>query len=104
MTYPFSKGVWVEETWQNTCIIWQQRFQVYYVDMISFMSIKIFSPHDLYDGGVRGQQELFLWLLLGEYGRIFSILIMILLYDLYEGEIREQQELLLLWFLLGEYG
>ena len=29
---------------------------------------------------------------------------MILLYGLYEGEMREQQELLLLWLHLGEYG
>ena len=42
------------------------------VDMTLFMSIIIYSPHDLYDGGVREQQELLLlWLLLGEYGQIF---------------------------------
>ena len=54
VTYPSSKGMLVEETWQDTCIIWQQGVWVHCVDMIFFMSISIFSPHDFYDGGVRG--------------------------------------------------
>ena len=79
VTYPYPKGTMVEETWQDTCIIWQQGVWVHYADMKFFMSIKIYSPHDLYDGGVRGEQELLLlWLLLREsMGKIFPILIMI---------------------------
>ena len=38
-----------------------------------FISFIMFSSHDLYDQGVRRQQELFfLGLLLGEHGHIFS--------------------------------
>ena len=60
-------------TWHGTCIIWKQVFWVHCDDMEFFMSIIMFSPHDLYDGGVRRQQELLLlWLLLGEYGLNFS--------------------------------
>ena len=44
-----------------------------FVDMTSFMSIIMFSPHDLYDGGVRRQQKLLLlWLFLVEQGQICS--------------------------------
>ena len=53
VTYPLSKGMWVEKVWQGTCIIWQQGVWMCYVDMTSFMSIIMFSPHDFYDGGVR---------------------------------------------------
>ena len=69
VTYPSPKGMVVEETWQDNCIIWKQGVWFHYVDMTLFLSIIISSPHDLYDGGVREQQELLLlWLLLGEYG------------------------------------
>ena len=37
-------------------------------------------------------------------GATYKLTNMILIYGLYEGEIREQQELLLLWLHLGEYG
>ena len=38
------------------------------------------------------------------YGASYKTTIMILLYGLYEGELRQQQELLFLWLHLGEYG
>ena len=73
VTYPSSKGMLVGEIWHGTRIIWQQGVWVHYVAITFFMSIIIFSPHDLYDGGVKGKQELLLlWLLLGEYGQNFS--------------------------------
>ena len=69
VTHSISRSMLVDGTWHNTCIIWQQVVWVHCVDMTLFMSIFMFSPHDLYDGGVRRQQELLLlWLLLGEYG------------------------------------
>ena len=75
VTYPSSKGMLVEETWHGTCIIWQQGVWVHYVDIEFFISIIMFSPHDLYDGGVRRQHEILLiWLLSEEYGLYFSIL------------------------------
>ena len=44
------------------------------VDMIFFISVIIFSSHDLYDGGMRRQQKLLLiWFLLEEQGKIFSL-------------------------------
>ena len=38
------------------------------------------------------------------YGALYKSTIMILLYGLYEGEIREQQKTLLPWVLLRKYG
>ena len=73
MTYPPSKGMWMEKVWQDTCIIVQQGLWTHCIDMTFFISITMFSPHDLYDGGMRGQQNpLFLGLFLGEHGQIFS--------------------------------
>ena len=60
VTYPLSKGMWVKEVWQDTCIIGQQGVWMHCVDMTSFISIIIYSPHDVYDGGVRRQQKLLL--------------------------------------------
>ena len=46
---------------------------MHYVDMTLFISIIMFPPHDLYDGGMRRQQKLvFLWGTLGEKGHICS--------------------------------
>ena len=53
VTYPTPKGMLVDGTWHGIRIVWQQVFWVHCVDMTSFMSIIMFSPHDLYDGGVR---------------------------------------------------
>ena len=46
---------------------------MYWNDVISFISIFMLLLHELYDDGVGRQLELlFLWLLLKEYGLIFS--------------------------------
>ena len=67
-TYPLSKGMREEGVWQDTCIIGKQGVWMTYDDIII-----IFSPHDLYDGGMRRQQKiLLLWRILGEHGQIFS--------------------------------
>lgn len=67
------KGVLLVGTWHDTYIMWQQGVWLYWADLIFFMSIIMFLLHGLYDYNVRRQQELFfLWLLLGEYGLIFS--------------------------------
>lgn len=64
-TYPFSKGMWEEKTWQDTCIIWKGVWE-YYDDVI-------FSPHGLYDGGMmRQQRNLVLWRIEREQGQNFS--------------------------------
>ena len=47
-TYPVSKGMWVEGTLQDTCIVGQQGVWMHYDDM-NIMS----SPHDFYDGCMR---------------------------------------------------
>ena len=66
--HPVSKGMW-----QDTCIIGQEGVWKHCVDMTFFISITMFSLHDLYDGGMRRQQKLlFLSLFLGEQGQIFS--------------------------------
>ena len=73
MTYPLSKGMWVEKVWQDTCIIGRQGVWTHFVDKKFFISITMFSPHDLHDGGMRRQQNpLLLGLFLGEHGKIFS--------------------------------
>ena len=46
-TYPFSKGMWMEGTWQDTCIMGQQGVWMHYDDIVIF-----FSLHHLYDGGM----------------------------------------------------
>ena len=72
-TYPFSKGMWVEGAWQDTCIIGQKGVWMHYDDMKLFIPCIISSPHVLYDGGMRRQQKLFLlWVFLGEQGQILS--------------------------------
>ena len=73
VTYPLSKGMWVEAVWKDTCIIGQQEVWMHYDDMKFFISIIIFSSHDLYDEGMGKKQKLLLLgLLLGEHGKIFS--------------------------------
>ena len=73
MTYPSSRDMLGGVTWLGTYIIWQQGVWVHCVDMKFSMSIIISSPHDLYDGGVRRQQDFFLlWKFLGEYWMIGS--------------------------------
>ena len=54
--HPLSKGMWVKKVWQDTCIIGQQGVWTHCVDMTFFISITMFSLHDLYDGGMRRQQ------------------------------------------------
>ena len=45
----------------------QKRVWAHYVDMTFFISITMFSLHDLYDGGMGKQQNiLLLWMFLGE--------------------------------------
>ena len=67
-TYPFSKGMWEESTWQGTCIMGQQGVWIHYDDVII-----MFSPHGLHDGGLLGQQRhFFLWRIGREQGQIFS--------------------------------
>ena len=52
----------------------------------------------LHDNHMLWQQKI--WL----YGAFYKSTIMMLFYDLFDGEMRRQQRLLLLWLLLGEYG
>ena len=79
VTYPLSKGMWVEEVWQDTCIIGQQGVWMNCVDMTFFISIIMYSPHDLYDGGMRRQKKLLLLgLFLGKQGRFALTLSMML--------------------------
>ena len=71
--HPLSKGMWVKKVWKDACIIRKQGVWKHCVDMNFFISITMFSPHDLYDGGMGRQQNIFLlWMFLGEQGQIFS--------------------------------
>ena len=79
-------------------MMWQQGAWLCWVDVTFYMSISMLLLHGLHDDDVRWQQEsLLLWLLLGEYGLIFS-------HTLHNEEGGLQQEALLRWLLLGEYG
>ena len=68
VTYPFSKGMLWFEAFHGTHMIWQHNIWFYGE---FYKSIIMMLLHDLYDDGVRRQQELMLlWKLLGEYGLI----------------------------------
>ena len=60
-TYPVSKGMREENTWQSTCIMGQQGVWMHYDDVII-----MFSLHEWYDGGM------LLWRIGREQGNICS--------------------------------
>ena len=65
--HSLSKGMW-----QDTCIMEQQGVWTHCVDIIFFMSITMFSLHDLDDGSIeRHQKILLLGKFLREQGQIF---------------------------------
>ena len=71
--HPLSTGMWGKDVWQDACIIGQQGVWTRCVDIEFFISITMFTLHDLYYGGMGRQQNLLLlWLFLGEQGHIFS--------------------------------
>ena len=64
VTYPFSKGMKWFEALHGTHMLWQQKIWLYGE---FYKSIIIMLLHDLYDDGVRRQQDfMLLWKLLGE--------------------------------------